>query len=253
MFPAQGDIQQIEAKLRTVQVAALKLAQEIQGLYASYLEALGQAVRQQLILASYHLCTQNYPEAFLQLSLNQRQGLQQDLQQLGEQTQQQLQVCLEILDLPEASAAQDGLDPAVGLEQQDRLEAAIAQILETTSQAGNQILQKSNILPGQELDLLLEVAAKAEASGKSVAGPNSLLNATVGPSDGKESENAKIAAIYLRLAEIEFTDSTTMAWRNQIRKLLGRFDHLRQEFELKQRERIVAEAAAAWRASWTSP
>lgn len=251
MFANPGAIPQIEAKLKSVQAAALKVAQEIQDLYASYLDALGQTVHQQLILASYQLCTQNYPEAFLQLSVNQRQQLQQDLQGLGQQMQQQLQACLQILDLP-AAAAQEGLDPAVGLDQQERLEAAIAQILETTSQAGNQILQECHILPGQELDLLLEVAAKAEASGNSVAGPNSLLNATVGPNDGKDSESAKIAAIYLRLAEIEFTDSTTMAWRNKIRKLLVRFANLQQEYELKQRERTVAEAAAAWRASWSS-
>jgi uncharacterized protein YecT (DUF1311 family) len=57
-------------------------------------------------------------------------------------------------------------------------------------------------------------------------------------------------AIHLRLSEIEFADSTVMAFRNQIRNLNAQFTTLRREFQKKQRERTVADAQAAWRACW---
>ncbi|HEY9631121.1 MAG TPA: hypothetical protein V6C84_27845 [Coleofasciculaceae cyanobacterium] len=83
-------VEQIEQEIAKIDQAVAAIAQEFHDTYRPYLAALGKAVRQQLILASYHLCTQGYPEQFLQLSLRQRQDLQQSLQQLAKQTQIQL-------------------------------------------------------------------------------------------------------------------------------------------------------------------
>jgi hypothetical protein len=80
-------IEQVERELNLVNQAIAALAQELHGVYGGYLKALGQAVRQQMILASYHICTRGYPQQFLGLSLDQQQALQRDLRQLAKQAQ----------------------------------------------------------------------------------------------------------------------------------------------------------------------
>ena len=84
-------VQQIEQELAALDRSVIAIAIEFHETYGQYLAALGKAVRQQLILASYHLCTRGYPEQFLRLSLSQRQDLQQSLQHLAKQTQVELQ------------------------------------------------------------------------------------------------------------------------------------------------------------------
>ena len=78
-------IELIERDIAALQAAIREIAAELYNAYANYLTTLGQALRKQLILASYHLCTQGYPENFLKLSLNQRQQLQQAIRNLGQE------------------------------------------------------------------------------------------------------------------------------------------------------------------------
>lgn len=72
-----GSINRVDQDIAALEEAIAKIAQEFHHAYEVYLVALGQGVRQQLILASYHLCTQIYPQVFLELSVSQRQKLQQ--------------------------------------------------------------------------------------------------------------------------------------------------------------------------------
>ncbi len=83
-------IERIEQDIEALEAAISALAGDLETTYTAYLTTLGQALRQQLILASYHLCTQGYPENFLHLSLNQRQKLQQELRKLGTQAAERL-------------------------------------------------------------------------------------------------------------------------------------------------------------------
>ncbi|HEY9816080.1 MAG TPA: hypothetical protein V6D20_09840 [Candidatus Obscuribacterales bacterium] len=83
-------VQNIEQDIQRLDAALEAIAQELHGAYQTYMETLGEALRKQLVLASYHLCTQGYPDRFLALSLSQRQALQQELRQLGLRSQQQL-------------------------------------------------------------------------------------------------------------------------------------------------------------------
>lgn len=76
--------------MAALEEAIKAIAIEFHDTYNNYLTALGQAMRQQLIVASYYLCTQVYPEAFLSLPLSERQQLQQNLQQLARAAQPQL-------------------------------------------------------------------------------------------------------------------------------------------------------------------
>lgn len=102
-------IGQIEQDLAALEETFTTVAQQVQSAYAEYLRLLGEAVQRQLILAAYQVCTQTYPEAFLQLSFSQRQQLQQALQKLARQAQAQL--------LNSASAA-----PNLDQESQDEQE-----------------------------------------------------------------------------------------------------------------------------------
>ncbi|MBW4659400.1 MAG: hypothetical protein KME15_12055 [Drouetiella hepatica Uher 2000/2452] len=83
-------VEQIEQEIAKLDQAVRTIAQEFHDTYTPYLAALGKTVRQQLVLASYHICTHGYPEQFLQLSLHQRQELQRSLRQLAKRTQAQL-------------------------------------------------------------------------------------------------------------------------------------------------------------------
>jgi hypothetical protein len=94
-------IERIEQDITALEEAIALLRVELHKVYSQYLQLLEQAVRRQLILASYQVCTRGYPEAFLNLTFTQRQKLQQSIQQLGKQAQEQL------LSSPEPSKKQD--------------------------------------------------------------------------------------------------------------------------------------------------
>lgn len=83
-------VEQIEQEIAALDQTVAALAQTFHESYQQYLTALGQATRQQLVLAGYHLCTHGYPEQFLKLSLQQKQELQQALRQLAKQAQPDL-------------------------------------------------------------------------------------------------------------------------------------------------------------------
>lgn len=93
-------IDRIERDIAKLQKASKDLAERFDGAYRDYLAVLGQAMRQQLILATYHICTQGYPENFLGLSFSRKQQLQEKLRQIGNRGQEELgnlleQVCAE--------------------------------------------------------------------------------------------------------------------------------------------------------------
>lgn len=265
-----GSIERIEQEMRALGEAIATLAAEFHNIYSSYLASLGQAVRQQLILASYHICTHAYPESFLNLSFAQRQQLQKAMRQVAVKAQEQLFSHLLASITPqtpfsEAPAPIDAPDVASDVptlhlsnpeqlaQWQENLEMAIAQTLQTLSHNTNRLLQQAEILPNQVPEAILEAAAKAEASPEGVAGPPNILNLLIereNPQESEESTVTHIVALQLRLSEIEFADSTVMAGRNQIRHLSSRLSSLRREYQKKQREHTIAEAEAAWRVSW---
>ncbi len=292
-------IEKIEQDLAALEEAIALLRAEFYRIYTQYLKVLGQAVRRQLILASYQVCTQGYPETFLSLPFNQRQKLQQSIQELGKQVQEQLLSSLEasnnVMDTKGAENTQsnpeqlpeqreesedmapeplsepvqlsEGSDelkivertntPATKPEQltqwQEKLEEAIARILQTLSLKTNRLLQENGILPRKLPPVVLEAAAKADASAEVTTGSPNLLNLlmeTESEDDAEDSTLTRIIAINLRLSEIEFADPTLNASRNQIRNLSAKGNTLYRQYQKKQRERAVAQAEAAWRASW---
>lgn len=200
--------------------AIAALAQEFHGAYANYLNGLGQAVRHQLVLASFHVCTQGYPEQFLSLSYNQRQQLQQSLRTLAHHTQEELLAQLHVPVVAEAPEVIDLFHDFEDLEQpgtagslasfeplpviskkaepqsltpihlarwQQDLERAIVQELQAASHAANRLLQKAGVLPRKLPEPLLEVASKSEASELGGSTPN-LMNLIVESASDNSAE-----------------------------------------------------------------
>ncbi|MEH2448568.1 MAG: hypothetical protein V7K18_23165 [Nostoc sp.] len=279
-------IERIERDIAALKEAIQAIATELQSAYASYLNTLGLAVRKQLILASYHLCTQGYPENFLHLSLNQRQQLQQAVRKLGQVASEQLLTCIKSEEVGE-----DGTDRTDGTDEKDEqdgegtslspvmqgtftpepltldtsnpielakwqhnLEEVTQEILKKLSHDANLLLQKAGVLPKKLPEPILAAAAAAsEASAEVMPGPPNLLNLVIeieNEQQSEDSELAQIMAINLRLGEIEFADVTLSSERRQIRSILVQINKLGREYQKKHRERAIAEAEAAWRASW---
>ncbi|MGD1804718.1 hypothetical protein ACP6PL_04650 [Dapis sp. BLCC M126] len=90
-----GEIRKIGQDLQRIEEAIADIAKEFYSTYQGYLKALGQGMRQQLIFASYHICTQAYSETFLKLSFSQRQKMQEELREIVKIGVQELQELLE--------------------------------------------------------------------------------------------------------------------------------------------------------------
>lgn len=275
-----GAVERIERDLVALEEAIAAIAKELHSSYSGYLAALGQAVRQQLILASYHLCTQGYPEGFLRLSFTQRQQVQQSLRQIAAISQERLVAQLHLpsnASLPTSpEEGQTDVTDATDTENEDELESsdtavteitkpdalaawqeeleeAIAKTLQKASRDSNRLLQQSGILPKKLPEPVLEAAAKIEATAESVAGPPNLLNLVIETENDDEPQSSTVThiyAIHLRLAEIELADPSVMAYRHQIRNFSARLRSIERDYQKKQRERAVAEAETAWRSSW---
>ncbi|MEM6519317.1 MAG: hypothetical protein AAF892_05995 [Cyanobacteria bacterium P01_D01_bin.71] len=144
-------LDQISTDLGKLETATEAIDKNLQSIYQEYLTVLGHAVRRQLVLAAYHLCTQAYPEEFLALTLTQREKLQASLRQIASQGQSQIEqlgqvtnlsnlanrleeivtakygaIALEADDLPEPeSATSTSMPPAIlpDAETSDQLDA----------------------------------------------------------------------------------------------------------------------------------
>lgn len=280
-----GARERIEQDLTELSEAMAALNLEFRSTYKGYLTALGQAVRQQLILACYHLCTQAAPESFLKLSFDGRQKMQQSVRSLAMASQEKLRSLvtqseseseIESESESEIESESDFFDinfqlparnnqlsmansPESWARWQESIEKSIANIIKLLSRDTNRLLKQVGILPHQLPEPVLLAASQADSSGDSVAGPPNLLNLIIETNDSSESESLgetrgttaiQITAIKLRLSEIEFADADTSAWRQQIRNLSVRLNAIGRDYQKKQRELAVVEAESAWRASW---
>jgi len=122
-----GAVERIEQDIAVLEEMVRALAQEFDDTYHRYLTNLGQSVRQQLILASYHICTKGYPERFLKLSFSQRQNLQQSLQKLVQQAQVQLVELIQVAYLEVASIDDEDEDEV----ESDAVESDEPEVTET--------------------------------------------------------------------------------------------------------------------------
>ena len=387
-------IERIEKDIKALEEAASGIANSLQDSYTNYFAALGKAVRQQLILATYHLCTQGYPQIFLRLSLNQRQKLQQSIRNLGTQTAEQLSkytkpgaepapnsedtlilhdttqqkpadvkeadareidtayatddkderknqqensseaIPLSFIELLASEGSPFDMEDMEDMEDMDMedmdiedmedmedmeefdddedtddseeeesaqsqpekkseakktiprfskipifplinpvplrfsdinasnpmeinrwvqsLEISTQFALKKLSREANLLLQKSDILPKKLPEPVIEAAATVSEAADVMPGPPNVLSVVIEVESEKKGDSGltQIMAVNLRLPEIEFADSQVSVTRKQLRILHGQLHKLRRDYFKKQRELAVAQAEAAWRASW---
>jgi hypothetical protein len=263
-----------------------QLFQEIYHVYRQYLDLLSQSTHRQLIVACYHICTQIYPQPFLNLSFDKRHKLQNNLKQLGKEIQGQLlsylvtslhseteeipEIQEEIFYQPETETEPvmtDSSDsptlPKITNPEDlftwcKSIEKGIQETLESLSQDANNQLQQMGILPSRLPSKILEMALRAEESATAVNQTPNLLDLMVEiekkEGNSKDKVTAKpmrITAVRLRLSEIEFTDPALNVARNQMRDLLDTVKKIRQQYRQVQQDYAIAQAEAAWRSSWS--
>jgi hypothetical protein len=150
-------VERIEQDLATLEEAIALLRVEFHSTYSQYLKLLGQAVRQQLILASYQVCTQGYPESFLSLSFNQRQTLQQSLRELAGKAQEQLLSHLEDSTSLSETETIDEPEPSPVSEEhlqepsQDELSDAIEMIVNDESPVAPEMVKLTELSKPEQL------------------------------------------------------------------------------------------------------
>ncbi len=384
-------VESIRKDLQGLEGATATLAEEFSQIYATYLTVLGQAMGRQVVMATYHLCTQVYPEDFLALPVSDRGRLQQGMQTLGRKAQGWLEELMEadaplaepnldqadlnrleaaLVALAQPSADSEGsedsadsegqeeqaqqaehsgkpdsgasegaiapasdidpsaeaadampplaadessadekapaLDPkqlmqsvlmaAISSDIEDRfsdrpftgdpltptvvakhhliLEQRIRDVLQRVSRKANRLLRKAQVIPDLP-ETVLEAAADADMAvpkGRSVPNVLNVLVAVAGevptefdrqeaeseadvPEEEDEEEALEgtmthLAAIQLRLADLEFGDVQTALWRSKLRTAVGRLRKLGKQYQRAERELAIAQAEQAWRAVW---
>jgi hypothetical protein len=351
-----GPIEPINQRLAALEQQATDLGEQFFKVYQGYLGAVGQSAQQQLLLAAYHICTEGYPDRFLELPIAERETLQRGLQQLAKTLVEQLQIFphpsaeppppdrdLELLgerplvmmgpvtgpiplldplasrgdgtwledesddddddeddddddddddngdgpddddQLPEGLAealstafAHPGGFAASGLESkirellsvgmkagrsasgpvaklvtwQQRIERDVVAQLRTTSQAANQLMMKAEVVPNQVPAPVLEAASQAEGGDPSSKMPHIMTLVMEAGSKRGGGELMRVMAIKLRLGELEFHDPMVMTWRRQLQDLSKQLQALEQSYQKQLRAQSVAQAQAAWRATW---
>ncbi|ELR99178.1 hypothetical protein [Gloeocapsa sp. PCC 73106] len=235
-------IQQITKDLETLEQKVAIVSQESYHIYSQYLESLSAALRQQFILASYQLCTQIYPEYFLKLSYSQREQLQQNLIEISQE------------NLQEILAEKQNITDATELAQwQENLENSITVKLDKISKSANDCLQNAKIFPEETPEQILEMAVETEENLTGINTPANLLYLLIDLAED-ETETLgsiqRIAIIYLRLLDLEFSSPNLTAQRSKIREISEQINLLEQKYQKRLRELAIAEAEAAWRSSW---
>lgn len=92
-------IQQIKRELNDLESIVAEIGGELENLYQNYLKFLGLSIKQQLVLASYQVCTQFYAKQFLDLSLGNKQNLQQTLRKISIEVESVLSIITEQKEL----------------------------------------------------------------------------------------------------------------------------------------------------------
>lgn len=171
-------IQQVNQELEKLKSASVAIAVELEQLHSSYLELLAHSLKQQLITACFQICTRLYPQSFLDLSLSEKQQLQQQLRQLSIQLSTDLQKI----------SAQKELEPEpTGLNLMAEL---IKNLPKVQQQAGEDAAEIDLELVKAELKNI-EVINLADADPDSEA-DSSELQASLSPLSPSEEDTHKV-------------------------------------------------------------
>jgi hypothetical protein len=127
-------LQEIDREIAQLLTTIEEHQAKIAILYNRYREAIGKAVAKQLIQGSYLICTREYPQAFLLLSIGQRQDLQGNLQNLARDSA--AEVTEKLTQLPTAE-----------LLNSEPLDKLLQELLDRACERINQLLIEWEIIP----------------------------------------------------------------------------------------------------------
>jgi hypothetical protein len=83
-------LEQINQNLKSLEQQAIDLGDKLHTAHQGYRHVLAQTALDQLIMACFTLCTEAYPDEFLQLSVSDRHQLQAKIRSIAQQMQQDL-------------------------------------------------------------------------------------------------------------------------------------------------------------------
>lgn len=280
-------IEQIEQDLTQMRTASSQLGEELMATYKSYFASLAPTLKKQSIQGCYYLCTNCYPEAFLELNYNRRSQLLRTLQRVISN------VITDLVVQIEPSAGTNDEDETTGeltsmpvkpvdwfatpsslSTWQQNLESEISHSLKEISYKANLLLQQAQILPVTIPKPILEANPEVERQGGNTTNIPNLLSILIEreseleegderspatglmgldlqlPQSDEAGEIVQIHSLFLRLTEVEFSDVTVLSLRKNISQAVNKVNTLRREYLQKQQELKIAEAASAWRNSW---
>jgi hypothetical protein len=87
-------LEQINQSLKSLEQQAIDLGDKLHIAHQGYRHVLAQTAHEQLVMASFTLCTEAYPKEFLQLSVSDRHQLQAKIRSIAQQMQQDLREVL---------------------------------------------------------------------------------------------------------------------------------------------------------------
>ncbi len=280
-------IEQIEQDLTQMRTASSQLGEELMATYKSYFVSLAPTLKKQSIQGCYYLCTNCYPEAFLELNYNRRSQLLRTLQRVISNVITDLVVQIEpsartndedettgdLTSMPVTPVDWFATPSSLSTWQQN-LESAISHSLKEISYKANLLLQQAQILPVTIPKPILEANPEVDRQGGNTTNIPNLLSILIeresdreevedrSPATGlmgldlqlpqadESGEIIQIYSLFLRLTEVEFSDVTVLSLRKNISQAVNKVNTLRREYVQKQQELKIAEAASAWRNSW---
>lgn len=147
-------------------------------------------------------------------------------------------------------------NPQILVDWYSEIEEAIVEVLREVSHQATHILERSEIIHNQLPEPLIEMATQSEAAENVGSEHPNILNLVVEMGkineEGRKSstQRIEIIAIYLRLSDLEFTDTYLVGHRNKLRSQFQQLKSLSKIYHKRSRDYAIAQAEAAWRSSW---
>ena len=227
-------IKQLRNDLNNLSAEVQDIAEQLKKIYQEYLTSFVEAVGRQLIVATYQICTQKYPESFLRLNYNERIKLQQQLKDLFSLFKGKIGDSLKKVEIENPELNVSFQEAFLQLNQQEineysepetkskdltitkndyqvdlsnnltpehlsKLHLAIDNCLEESlnelSRLANNYLQEASILPSQIPAKILEMAVESEEGPVVTNSPPNLLNLLIEKDSSSSQQKKNITQI----------------------------------------------------------
>ncbi|MFM7603120.1 MAG: hypothetical protein ACKO7R_18285 [Pseudanabaena sp.] len=127
----------IDQDIQNIQQLIADVISRIDTIHLEYSQTITLAVQQQILLTVFKFCTQKCPDAFLALSLSERQNLQESLRKTIKSLCEQMQKTLEECDRDSRT-------------NQENLDTLLSKLLNESMETLNQLLVEHKVLTPDE-------------------------------------------------------------------------------------------------------